>query len=1143
MHIRIMRKFILGIFILVGLSTFAQAPEAINYQAVARDGSGTPLVNQAVNVQFEIRQGGANGTPVFTETHSLTTNPYGLFTASLGSGSNVIGDFSTIDWGTSSFYLHVTVNGDAMPSATQLLSVPYALYAKESGNGLQGAPGKNTLINSTQEAAGVNCANGGYFIESGLDDNENGALDAVEVEFSYYICNGEDGSGGALQAGAGIMVNGDTITNTGDLSDNNELITLLNLNGTTLEITEAGALHTVDLATLVGANYTAGSGIEITGGVISNTGDNDNDAANELQTLSLNAGQDSIFISNGNGVLLPTATETTSTMVNNGDGVYTYTDEQNVQTVIRTADTLSYNGTTNALSVLNGNTVILNPNDGDFDDTNELQDITISGNDINISNGTGTTLSANVPSTNQILKWDGSAWVADNQGTGADNWGTQAVVTDGTLTGDGTSGSPLSGFDGDYGSLANTPTITDSQTLTYTSGTQNLAISGGNNVTLNVDDADSDPNNEIELPATASTNDVLVWDGTDWVAGSAPTDADADATNELQDLSINAGNGNQIDISGGTGVEISSTTPTTGDYLYWNGTNWVSQEVANQTLIYNAGTQNLAISGGNNVTLNVNDADSDPNNERISTFSVNGTNDSLVIVEAGVGHAMPLSDFNDGDWVKSGNDMYNGNADEVRVGTRFTGNGLYSAVGPIGNKKAFTISSIDSAFIDEAPGVLEIKGGNNNVNGEVGVIDFINTNPSNNVMYNFARISAHRADVANSTYSSLRFYTRQGANMNEAMSISPFGNIGIGVNGASSNLHLSGTLRLEGMSGTAPAVGSVLTSMDANGNAEWRPLPNPPAMFWTSTNTGSIHPATLSDNVGIGTANPSAKFDVTLGSLGNVQMFPGSTTTPLLVNAIGAGGKYFRFNHANGGVTMDLGSNGTVGWLGTSTNNDLAIVANSNIIMTVARDGEIGVGLTTGMSGKLHARSSVSTYNNAGTDYNNAIYGDVYGSEFSSRGVMGVSFAGGTYGIGAYGSASGSATFNYGVYGTASGGGSNYAGYFDQGDVHVSNKLEVAGSFQMGTNGSTNTKMLMGSVQPFISALTSTVGNNYRTITITGAEVGDRIVITMAGATAAQVVLTSAAVASANTVGLNLFNITGASAPGGTYTFNYIIYR
>jgi hypothetical protein len=63
----------------------------------------------------------------------------------------------------------------------------------------------------------------------------------------------------------------------------------------------------------------------------------------------------------------------------------------------------------------------------------------------------------------------------------------------------------------------------------------NLTING-NPLTINVDDNDNDPTNEIELPATAALNQVLTWDGSAWVARNNPVDADSDPANEIQDL-------------------------------------------------------------------------------------------------------------------------------------------------------------------------------------------------------------------------------------------------------------------------------------------------------------------------------------------------------------------------------------------------------------------------------------------------------------------------------------------------------------------------------------------------------------------------------------------------------------------------------
>src|SRR4051812_28484854 len=100
-----MKKFYSGIFIavciLISLSASAQAPQGINYQAVARNASGDPLVNTAVTVVFEIRQGGPVGTVVYNASYGLTTNQFGLFSAVIGTVNN--GAFSAIAWGSNSY--------------------------------------------------------------------------------------------------------------------------------------------------------------------------------------------------------------------------------------------------------------------------------------------------------------------------------------------------------------------------------------------------------------------------------------------------------------------------------------------------------------------------------------------------------------------------------------------------------------------------------------------------------------------------------------------------------------------------------------------------------------------------------------------------------------------------------------------------------------------------------------------------------------------------------------------------------------------------------------------------------------------------------------------------------------------------------
>ena len=151
-----MKKIVLILGLLFSTQlAFTQAPEKINYQAVARDASGNPLVNQTLNVTYQIRQSSPTGTSVYTETHSgISTNQFGLFTAEIGGGTPSVGTFAGINWGTGLYYLYVEVNGDPMGSS-QLLSVPYALHAKTATSGVPGTDGYNSLIDTS--AAGSSC--------------------------------------------------------------------------------------------------------------------------------------------------------------------------------------------------------------------------------------------------------------------------------------------------------------------------------------------------------------------------------------------------------------------------------------------------------------------------------------------------------------------------------------------------------------------------------------------------------------------------------------------------------------------------------------------------------------------------------------------------------------------------------------------------------------------------------------------------------------------------------------------------------------------------------------------------------------------------------------------------------------------------
>lgn len=112
--------------------SFAQAPQGFSYQAIARDNAGNPKANTGVAVKFSILSGSAQGTAIYAETHQTQTNNFGLFNLTIGQGSSITGTFASIDWAGPKF-LKVEIDG-LLSNTTQLMSVPYALYAEKAGN-------------------------------------------------------------------------------------------------------------------------------------------------------------------------------------------------------------------------------------------------------------------------------------------------------------------------------------------------------------------------------------------------------------------------------------------------------------------------------------------------------------------------------------------------------------------------------------------------------------------------------------------------------------------------------------------------------------------------------------------------------------------------------------------------------------------------------------------------------------------------------------------------------------------------------------------------------------------------------------------------------------------------------------------------
>lgn len=215
------------IFVTTAVMVLAQAPRKLSYQAVVRNAQGKLVQNTNVGIRFSILQGSPTGQVVYSETQDALTNVNGLVSVEVGSG-NATGSFDSINWAEGPYYLKSETDpaggtSYSISGVSQLLSVPYALYAEKAN--VDGSETK-IMAGTNITVLGSGTSSDPYLINSPAYPQSNKitlttsqtwsvppSVSRIKVElwgasgggggagaysYSYYLNNGGDGGSGGF---------------------------------------------------------------------------------------------------------------------------------------------------------------------------------------------------------------------------------------------------------------------------------------------------------------------------------------------------------------------------------------------------------------------------------------------------------------------------------------------------------------------------------------------------------------------------------------------------------------------------------------------------------------------------------------------------------------------------------------------------------------------------------------------------------------------------------------------------------------------------------------------------------------------------------------------------------------------------------
>jgi hypothetical protein len=156
------RKYILASLMIVSciIKIQAQAPQKMNYQAVIRTSDNQLVVSRAVRMRISLMPDSMNATASYVETHQVTTNAFGVVQLEIGGGTVVTGTFAAIPWSKGKIFIKTEtdpVGGTnyTLVSTTQMMSVPYAFFAKDVNSSLSISGDTLTLGSKRYRISGI----------------------------------------------------------------------------------------------------------------------------------------------------------------------------------------------------------------------------------------------------------------------------------------------------------------------------------------------------------------------------------------------------------------------------------------------------------------------------------------------------------------------------------------------------------------------------------------------------------------------------------------------------------------------------------------------------------------------------------------------------------------------------------------------------------------------------------------------------------------------------------------------------------------------------------------------------------------------------------------------------------------------------